>query len=308
MSLTVSSVTESLFIIVKYVPLKYDLSEVNIMINKLSVMVADIDGTLCPKGENLMPKTRAAIQRLHREGVLFGPASGRPFDHRTLEKADEWGLGFPFDLAIGMNGGELYDRSDDSLEKYYLLKKDNIRTILSLISHLDLNAIIYVNGYDEIRALRMDDFLRDSIRRNHSHVEIGDIDFLSEYDTGKIEVHLRPDHKDELMNIMAQHPSPDWTVVKTFEGYGHVTIEFVDPRINKGLALQKFSEKHQIPLSEFMAFGDMENDIGLLREAGWGVCLINGADDTKAVAQAVTEYPVTEDGVGNYLETHWFSR
>ena len=32
------------------------------MINKLSVMVADIDGTLCPKGENLMPKTRAAIQ------------------------------------------------------------------------------------------------------------------------------------------------------------------------------------------------------------------------------------------------------
>lgn len=278
------------------------------MITKLSVMVADIDGTLCPKGENLMPKTRAAIQRLHREGVLFGPASGRPFDQRTLAKAEEWGLGFPFDLAIGMNGGELYDLSDNSLEKYYLLKRENIRTILSLISHIDLNAIIYVNGYDEIRALRMDDFLRDSIKRNHSHVEIGDIGFLSEYDTGKIEIHLAPESCGELLSIMDRNRNPDWIVVKTFEGYGHVTLEFIDPRVNKGLALQKFSQKHNIPLSEFMAFGDMENDIGLLKEAGWGVCLINGADETKAAAQAITEYPVTEDGIGNYLEMHWFSQ
>ena len=57
-----------------------------------------------------------------------------------------------------------------------------------------------------------------------------------------------------------------------------------------------------------MAFGDMDNDIGLLKEAGWGVCLVNGADATKAVAQAITEYPVDQDGVGRYLEDHWFSR
>jgi hypothetical protein len=42
--------------------------------------------------------------------------------------------------------------------------------------------------------------------------------------------------------------------------------------------------------------------------AGWGVCLKNGFDPTKAVAQAVTEYGVEEDGVGRYLETHWFNR
>lgn len=28
---------------------------------------------------------------------------------------------------------------------------------------------------------------------------------------------------------------------------------------------------------------------------------------TKAVAQAVTEYDVRHDGVGHYLEDHWFS-
>ena len=75
-----------------------------------------------------------------------------------------------------------------------------------------------------------------------------------------------------------------------------------------GVALIKYSERYQIPLDEFICFGDMENDIGLLKEAGWGVCLVNGSDATKAVAQAVTEYPVEEDGVGRYLEDHWFNR
>ena len=173
---------------------------------------------------------------------------------------------------------------------------------------MDLNAIVYVNGYDEIYALRMDNFMRDSIERNHSHVEIGGKEVLSRYDTGKIEVHVNGRYKEQFLNAVNSHACDRWSVTKTFEIEDHITYEFQDPRVNKGLALQKFSERHQIPLSEIIAFGDMENDIGLLREAGWGVCLLNGADDTKAVAQAITEHSVFEDGVGNYLFDHWFNR
>ncbi len=278
------------------------------MIQKISVMAADIDGTLCVKGEQIHDRTRAAIQRLHADGVRFGPATGRPLDKRILAKADEWGLGFPFDFAIGMNGGELWDKETDTIEKYYLLKKESIHKILTALKDVDLNAIVYWRGYDEIAALRMDDFMRDSIRRNNSIVKIGDIDFLSQQDVGKIEIHLKPESLDEFMRICEEIKDPYWHVVKTFEGYGHVTMEFQDPHVNKGVALIKYSERYQIPLDEFICFGDMENDIGLLKEAGWGVCLVNGSDATKAVAQAVTEYPVEEDGVGRYLEDHWFNR
>lgn len=278
------------------------------MIDKLSVITADIDGTLCVKGENLMPQTRAALQRLHQEGVLFGPASGRPLDRRILDLAEKWELGFPFDFVIGMNGGELYDRTTDSFEKFYPLKKEYVREITAFVQELGVNAIVYNQGYDDISALYLDDFLKDSMRRNHSHVTTGDPDYLARFDTGKIEVHIKPEIRDRFFELCEQHKNPDWVVTKTFEGFGHLTYEFMDPRINKGLALKMYSEKHGIPLSEFMAFGDMENDIGLLEKAGWGVCLINGADDTKAVAQAVTEYSVGEDGVGRYLQDHWFSR
>ena len=227
------------------------------MIEKLSVMAADIDGTLCTKGGTMMPKSRKAIQRLHEQGVLFGPASGRPLDQRILDKAKEWELGFEFDFAIGMNGGELYDKETGQFEKFYMLKKEDVKAILEPVAHLDLNAIVYVNGYSEIAALRLDDFLKDSIKRNHSHVEIGDIDFLSRYDTGKIEFHLKPSIKDEFLKIALEHQTERWSIVSTFENEIHSTLEFLDPHINKGLALHKYSEKHSIPLSEFMAFGDM---------------------------------------------------
>lgn len=278
------------------------------MIEKLTAMIADIDLTLCNKGEPPMPRTIAALQRLHREGVLFGPATGRPMDRRILDLARQWGLGFDFDLAIGMNGGDIWIRETNTIEHYYQLKKETVRSILSMICHMDLNAIVYVNGYDEINALRMDDFLRDSQRRNKSIVEVGDVDFVSRHDTGKIECHLKPQLKQEFMSLVNANKSDDWITVITYENDVHVTIEFVDPHVNKGMGLVKYAEMADIPLSEIMTFGDLENDIGLLKEAGWGVCMINGSADTKAAADDITDYSVFEDGVGRYLEDHWWNR
>ena len=61
----------------------------------VSAYSADIDGTLCMKGEDLMPLTRSAIKKLHAEGVKFGLATGRPVDSRVLSYAEKWDLGFP---------------------------------------------------------------------------------------------------------------------------------------------------------------------------------------------------------------------
>ena len=278
------------------------------MLEKLSVIAADIDGTLAMKGGDLMPKTRAALQRLHREGVKFGVASGRPLDRRIIDKAKDWSLGFPFDFAIGMNGGELYDRETGEIEKIYQLSKEDVFEIVSFLAPLDVNCIIYINGYDDIAALRMDAFMIDSQKRNNSHVRIGGPELLGSYDTGKVEVHLKPKDEEEIMKDVEAHASDRYSCIKTFAREDHITIEFIDPRVNKGMALRKYSELKNIPLSEFMAFGDMENDLELLKTAAWGVCLKNGSDAVKEIAQAVTEYDVYNDGVGNYLETYWFDR
>jgi hydroxymethylpyrimidine pyrophosphatase-like HAD family hydrolase len=57
---------------------------------------------------------------------------------------------------------------------------------------------------------------------------------------------------------------------------------------------------------EILAFGDTTNDNSMLEEAGWGVCLCNGSDDTKACADDVTRYSCREDGFADYLESWLF--
>jgi hydroxymethylpyrimidine pyrophosphatase-like HAD family hydrolase len=81
-------------------------------------------------------------------------------------------------------------------------------------------------------------------------------------------------------------------------------VDFVKPGLNKGVALRRYSERNGIPLDQIMTFGDMDNDIELIRDAGWGVCMANGCDAAKAVADAITEYGVHEDGMGRYLKTY----
>ena len=51
-----------------------------------------------------------------------------------------------------------------------------------------------------------------------------------------------------------------------------------------------------------MAFGDTSNDNEMLKVAGCGVCMINGTDDTKACANAITTYDNDHDGLAIYLE------
>ena len=76
-------------------------------VNRFNVIAVDMDGTLCMKGEDLMPLTRSALNQLHKQGTLFGLATGRPVDARALSNAKKWNLDFEFDFAVGMIGGVL---------------------------------------------------------------------------------------------------------------------------------------------------------------------------------------------------------
>lgn len=270
------------------------------MIPKITAIVADVDGTINVKGSKPMPRTLAALERIHEQGILFGTASGRPFDHRSLDKAKEWGLSFEFDMAIGMNGGDLWDKAHEDVEHIMLLSKNYIGEICEFMWSLDCNVIVYEDAYNHVLAKRLDAKLEQSIYRNGSKVEIVTPDTMALKDTGKIEIQYDEAIDDQIMAVVNAHSSPNWSAVRTFPG----TVEFMTPGLDKGVALRRYSERNGIPINEIMAFGDMDNDIAMIAAAGWGVCMANGCDEAKAVAKAVTDYGVLEDGLGRYLEKY----
>jgi hydroxymethylpyrimidine pyrophosphatase-like HAD family hydrolase len=86
-------------------------------------------------------------------------------------------------------------------------------------------------------------------------------------------------------------------IISTFPG----TVEVMDKNVTKGTGLAKIAAANNISMDEVIAFGDNENDNPLLTAAGWGVCLANGSDGTKAIADDVTEQDCFAGGAGIYL-------
>ena len=80
-----------------------------------------------------------------------------------------------------------------------------------------------------------------------------------------------------------------------------MTLEVLPHGVNKGKAIAAISEKLSIPLSDMVAFGDWDNDIGMLRTAGTGICMANGSEAAKAAADFVT-LSNNEDGIAYALE------
>ena len=70
-------------------------------VNNVSLVIADIDGTICDDNKKISDRTIDVIKRLKAHGVGFGLASGR--NTSDLNKfADAWGLDGGFEVLIGL--------------------------------------------------------------------------------------------------------------------------------------------------------------------------------------------------------------
>lgn len=273
-----------------------------IALNKnTELLMCDIDGTLVNKGEDLLPKTKQSLINFHDQGVSLGLATGRPIDNRIIDKFNEWNLDFDVDYIIGSNGCEIWDKDTN---KVYTSDQLDIRLIKEIVDMMwdeDVNIIIFEKGYNHVLAKRMDDALKHSTERNNSIVEFAENkERFYQHPTCKVELHYNEEVEERLLEIIRKNNSKEYDIIKTYTG----TLEFQKPGVSKGRALKQICEKYNININNVIGCGDMENDIALIKEAGTGICLCNGCDEAKKVADYVTDLDVSNDGLGDFFEKH----
>jgi hydroxymethylpyrimidine pyrophosphatase-like HAD family hydrolase len=81
-------------------------------------------------------------------------------------------------------------------------------------------------------------------------------------------------------------------------------VELSAHGITKATGLADVAERLDVERERVIAFGDMPNDVEMLRWAGHGVAMENGHRAVLAVADEVTG-PAGDDGVAQVLE-RWF--
>lgn len=272
------------------------------MIDNIRAVAADIDMTLTAKGGDLLDYTKHIFHILQEQGVQIGLATGRELNDRLYRQWEQWGMDRPFDFLIGMNGGMLWDKDHGNFWNMELMKEDVMKEILTDLMPIITEHEVSVNveGGENHAAMYIKGELFASMMRRGWKFDdyTGDIDGFCQKPCYKFLFRTTPDVEQMIRQRIHERWSENFQAVGTFPG----TVEMMQKDINKGSGLARYAAENGIDLKDIIAFGDNENDNSMLIRAGWGVCLLDGAQGTKDCADDITDRTCADEGVGHYLE------
>lgn len=274
------------------------------MIKTIKALAADIDMTLTAKGAALPEATVGAFRILHRNGVKLGLATGREISETLKQNGTNWGLGFEFDFIVGMNGGMVFDRETGRAWETAHLSTDEMRTILTFMKPLIDKYTIAVSAEGgNWNAMNINaDLIASARRHGINYVDhTNDVEGFCNKPAFKLMFRTEEDTADEIRKTFLDQFGDIYQMFETYPG----SVEIMRKGIDKGSGLKMYADWNQLPMENIITFGDNENDMSLLEASGWGVCLKNGNDKAKSVADDITEYECMDGGVGHYLLDHY---
>lgn len=243
----------------------------------------DVDGTLLSyKTRQVLPGAKAAIAKLQEQGILCVVATGRHISQ--LEKLPI--VDIPFDAYLTLNGQLMLDKEKNVLfsvpitgkAKDFLVEKFDDHTYPAVIVE---EKQMYLN------------YVSDHVRTVNKMISIA-MPQLSNYRGGEIYqvcAYLEPG-KEYLVDPIVND------CVLTGWHYGGKDI--IAKGGGKMVGIRRYLDMIGLIPEEIIAFGDAENDLEMIRYAGIGVAMGNGADQVKAVADYVTA-DIDDDGIEKAL-------
>ena len=280
------------------------------MNHPIKLLALDLDGTVLNNAKHITPVTRSALEAAIAAGVTVIPASGRPMTGLCEEFLSIPGV----EYALTSNGAAVYRLKDNQAIYTNYLDTDLAAELMERMLPLELMATFFADGQGYavqqqmslLPRLPLDEPIKAYLRSSRKLLE-DPVAFIRQH--GKIEkfslnfVH-GPDGKwidyDGLKNILDDHP--DLSVVSG----GTDNLEITSPTASKGTALLALADYLGIPRDQTMACGDSENDLEMLKAAGFSVAMANCEDCIRPYVDAVTGTN-EEDGVAQAIQKYILS-
>lgn len=263
------------------------------------LVATDVDGTLLDPEERVSSRAAAAIGRLVVAGVGFVLVTGRP-PRWILPVAEQLPQ---VRLAVCANGGVLYDAAEDRVLWARTLAPE-------VLAELALNVDATLPG-SRLAVERVPAGAHDELpfvaEPEYRHVWAPGVGMLAP----RPQLLSRP-----AVKLLVRHPqlSSDAMVAALAPVLGHKAdltfstgrglVEISPPGVTKASGLADVAQRHGVDAAHVVAFGDMPNDLEMLRWAGHGVAMGNAHPALLEVADEVTASNV-DDGLALVLE-RWF--
>lgn len=251
----------------------------------IRAVACDLDGTLLRSDGTIDARTHAALAALPAAGILLVICTARPA--RWLRPlADAVGHG---GVAICANGAVVWDLAADALQRCSLLAPALAAEIVALLSPRLPGGAWAVE--------RVDTFAHEPSYMPRWPVppltKVGAIETLLAEPIVKLMVRDGALSADALLSL-ARGALGDLAEL-SHSSAADSLLEISAPGVSKASALAALCVERGIEREQVIAFGDMPNDLPMLRWAGRGVAVANGHPEVLAAADEVT---AANDGGG----------
>ncbi len=259
----------------------------------IKLVLCDLDGTLLTSNKEVSVQTKEAIHALRKKGILFGIATGRPYDG-VSKKIIDWGIERDVDVIITMNGGGLWDNINKKLYNFFPLKAAWVKEIIETYLPHGFYPSVYRDN--TVYTGKIEKPCARSAQNNNFNIVEVDPTTLWNDEQSKILFSIEEGKMPVIQALYEQNLSEHYRAFKTQSDL----FEFVDKRISKSYGIDYFCNLHGITMSEVCVFGDTTNDIEMLKDCGIGVCMANGTDDAKEVSDVITKSN-DDEGIAWYV-------
>lgn len=266
----------------------------------IKVIAMDLDGTALNHQKQLTERTRAAIQNAAKSGIQIVVATGRTFSSLAPEV-----LAMPeITCAITSNGAVVNRIPDGAVLLHNYPNPETVSEIAGMIQEEKIDTEVCTGGQAYIGQSYYDRVLEGKTNRDVQYVKttrhpVPDIyQFLLEHRVAIENINLNFKTLEEKQQWQQRFQKlPGVTPTSSFL----FNVELGGATTSKAHALQALLDEWQMTSRQVMAFGDSENDLGMIQLAGIGVAMANGMEEVKQAADLLAESN-EEDGVAKIIE------
>jgi Cof subfamily protein (haloacid dehalogenase superfamily) len=259
---------------------------------KISLVLADVDGTLLTKEKSLTTRATAAVRALKEARIRFAIASSRP--PRGLAMLIE---PLALDTPIAAFNGGIYILPDLSVIRQQLLDSGLVREVVAAMRDRGLDVWFYTAM----------DWLVSDPDGSHVRKEAATVQFepvvianLDAAPPGIAKVVGVSDDHDLVQRCGAE-------LQRLLRGGASVSrsqpyyVDITSKDANKGGVAELISAYLSVPKEEIATIGDSANDVLMFKHSGFSIAMGNAPNEVKAEAQVTTDSN-EDDGFASAIE------
>jgi Cof subfamily protein (haloacid dehalogenase superfamily) len=276
---------------------------------KISIVLADVDGTLVDSQKRITQRAKEAIQKLSDAGIKFAVTSGRPPRGMTMI-SHHVKLSAPI---AAFNGGMLVDPGTMKVLTQQTLDDETARAVIARIDGYGLDVWVYAGVDWYLRNINAPHREKEERTVQFAPIEVRDFEAALKQGVAKV-VGVSDDlplvvKSEKAIQDEFEHGVFARSTTQSRDCEPHVSaarsqpyyLDVTHPKANKGAVVEMLSELLKIPAEEFATIGDMPNDVLMFEKSGYSIAMGQANDDVKKSATSVTA-GMDEEGFAKAME------